>query len=164
MGVSIRIRPGTKDDARFLTDMLVEASNWNAASARPRVAVLADQNATRYISGWQRPGDHAVIAEDIEGAPVGACWFRLFPQNNPGYGFVAVGVPEITLGVSPLWRAQGVGRTLLQQTLRLAGSLGYQRISLSVEHGNHAQRLYLSEGFKTVSSGANSDTMVRALL
>jgi ribosomal protein S18 acetylase RimI-like enzyme len=162
--VSILIRPGTTDDARFLTDMLVEAANWNANSARPRVAVLADPNTTRYITGWQRPSDRGLIAEDSEGSPVGACWFRLFPQNKPGYGFVAAGVPEITLGVSPIWRAQGVGRALLRETIALAGEQGYQRLSLSVERGNHAQKLYQSEGFKVVASGTNSDTMVRALL
>jgi GNAT superfamily N-acetyltransferase len=161
--VTFSIRPGTKDDARFLMDMLVEASNWNATKARPRVAVLADPKTTRYISGWQRPSDRALIAVDAEGTPIGACWFRLFPQNDPGYGFVAAGVPEITLGVSPIWRAQGVGRTLLQETVRLAGGLGYQRISLSVERGNHAQKLYQSEGFTTVASGLSSDTMVRTL-
>jgi hypothetical protein len=37
------------------------------------------------------------------------------------------------------------------------------RISLSVGLANHAQCLYISEGFSIVASGADSDTMVRVL-
>jgi len=32
-----------------------------------------------------------------------------------------------------------------------------------VERANFAQRLYISEGYITVESGENSDTMVRAV-
>ena len=43
--------------------------------------------ASRYVRGWGRPGDTAVIA--LEGGfPVGAAWYRLFPASEPGYGFV----------------------------------------------------------------------------
>ncbi|WP_223690907.1 GNAT family N-acetyltransferase [Leifsonia poae] len=160
---SFRIRPAAGADARFLGDMLVEASNWSVARARPRVAVLEDPKVLRYIAGWKRPGDFGSVAEDAHGVPIGACWGRLFPANEPGYGFVAVGVPELTLGVNPQWRAQGVGRALLQAVAVQAGAAGHARLSLSVERANFAQRLYVSEGFVTVESGEDSDTMVRTV-
>jgi len=162
--MSFSVRPGTADDTRFIADMLVEATNWNPMTRRPRVAVLADPMVAHYISGWPQPSDRALIAVDADGTPIGACWFRIFPRNAPGYGFVASGVPELGLGVSPVWRAQGVGRELLRQTVALAASLGYQRLSLSVERANYAHKLYQSEGFLVVSSGADSDTMVKTLL
>lgn len=160
---AFRIRAATGDDARFLADMLVEASNWNPATSRPRVAVLDDTKVSRYVSGWMRPGDFGSVAIDARDVPVGACWGRLFPANAPGYGFVAVGVPELTLGVNTQWRARGVGRALLQAVARQASAAGHSRVSLSVERANFAQRLYISEGYITVASGENSDTMVRAV-
>jgi len=157
---AFRIRPATGEDARVLTDMLVEAANWDPVRARPRVAVLEDRSVARYVSGWQRPGDFGCVAEDVHGLPVGACWARLFPANAPGYGFVAVGVPELTLGVYPYWRAQGAGRALLRELARTAAARGHARLSLSVAHGNFAHRLYQSEGYVTVASQGGSETMV----
>ncbi|MFE4470573.1 GNAT family N-acetyltransferase [Leifsonia sp. NPDC056824] len=157
------IRPANREDARVLSDMLVEAANWNVARARPRVAVLEDPAVLRYVAGWKRPGDFGCVAEDAHGAAVGACWARLFPADQPGKGFVAVGVPELTLGVNAQWRAQGVGRALLQELGRQAAASGANRLSLSVERANFAQRLYVSEGYVTVQSRATADTMMRAV-
>lgn len=160
---AFRIRPASAEDARILSDMLVEAVNWNAARARPRVTVLEDPAVLRYVSGWRRPGDFGCIAEDARGSAIGACWARLFPANAPGTGFVAIGVPELTLGVNPQWRAQGVGRALLQRLGRQAAAAGAARLSLTVERGNFAQRLYISEGYVTVTSRETADTMVRVV-
>lgn len=151
------------EDARVLADMLVEAVNWDALRARPRVTVLEDPFVSRYIAGWMRPGDFGCVAEDLRGSPVGAVWARLFPPNAPGSGFVAAGVPELTLGVNPYWRARGVGRALLQEIARRGAAGGVARLSLSVERTNFAQRLYVSEGYVTVASDERADVMVRAL-
>jgi GNAT superfamily N-acetyltransferase len=160
---AFRIRPATGEDARVLADMLVEAANWDAARARPRISVLADRSVARYVAGWKRPGDFGCVAEDARGVAVGACWARLFPANDPGYGFVAVGVPELTLGVYPYWRAQGAGRALLRELAREAAARGHARLSLSIARGNFAHRLYQSEGYVTVSVRDGAETMVRTL-
>lgn len=157
------LREATESDARFLGDMLVEASEWMPARTRFRVDVLADPNTAKYIEGWKRPGDAGTVAVDRAGSPIGACWYRLFAAHNPGFGFVAHGVPELTLGVLPIWRAQGVGRALLGAVLDQARAGGYPRISLSVGRANHAQGLYVSEGFHAIGVGLESVTMVRAL-
>ncbi|WP_419818752.1 GNAT family N-acetyltransferase [Glaciibacter flavus] len=160
---AVSLRRAVGSDSRFLTDMVVEAANWNYSAARQRISVLADPAYRRYVSGWQRPSDVGVVATDAEGAPIGACWFRLFPSNAPGHGFVGVGVPELILGVSPIWRAQGVGRALLRETVSLARQSGYRQLALSVEQANHAMALYRSEGFITVSTPGSRETMVRNL-
>ena len=157
------MRQATPGDARFLSEMLVEAANWTALPERSRVAVLDDPRVSRYIAGWQRPGDMGLVATDENGSPIGACWVRLFPADHPGSGFVAVGVPELTLGVKPPWRAQGVGRLLLQTLHAEAARAGHNRVSLSVDRANHAKRLYVSEGYTVVSSGDRADVMVRVL-
>ncbi|MGK9148584.1 GNAT family N-acetyltransferase [Plantibacter flavus] len=157
------IRDAAAGDVRVLTDMMVEAANWNARAPRPRAAVLADPQHVRYVRGWLRPGDGGCLALDADGAPVGACWYRLFPANAQGFGFVAAGVPELILGVSALHRAQGVGRQLLRAAVEQARAGGHQRLSLSVERANHATALYRTEGFATLEQHGSRDTMVRNL-
>jgi GNAT superfamily N-acetyltransferase len=94
---------------------------------------------------------------------VGAAWYRLFGADTPAHGFVAAGVPELIIGVRPLWRAQGVGRSLIRALTDAARTAGFARITLSVEHGNFAHLLYRSEGFAVVDSRNGRDTMVRVL-
>lgn len=157
------IREAGRADSLALTEALVEAANWDPLRMRPRVTVLADPVRRRYLAGWPRPGDAGYLACDSEGVAVGAGWYRLFQADRPGLGFVAAGVPELILGVRPVWRAQGVGRAILQRLLRRAADEGHQRISLSVERGNFAQRLYTSEGFTLLEARGASDVMVRPL-
>ena len=52
------------------------------------------------------------------GEPIGAAWYRMLPRSDPGFGYVGTGVPELIIGVRPIWRAHGVGRALLQALVR----------------------------------------------
>ena len=165
------IRRATAADRSFLTDMLVEAVNWSPEwKKRSRQRVLADLTTAHYITGWPRDTDLGVIAEAAGPAagepsePTGATWLRFFPAADPGYGFVAEDVPELTIGVAASWRGHGLGRALLRAIAAQARAEGISRISLSVERKNYAQRLYLSEGYRIVdSTGKDSDTMIRNL-
>jgi GNAT superfamily N-acetyltransferase len=159
----VALRRAEAADASFLADMLVEAANWHPKRTRPKVQLIADSKVNRYLKGWKRASDEGVLALDGNGTPIGGCWYRVLPKSEPGYGFIAPGVPELTLGVRPMWRAQGVGRMLLRALCDVAAERGHQRISLSVERENFAQRLYVSEGFVTVMAGEDSDTMVKRL-
>ena len=161
--MAYRIRRATRADSSFLVEMVCEAANWHPDRMRPKVDLLADADVMRYARGWKRPADDGVVGVGDSGESIGACWYRVLPQNDPGYGFIATGVPELTLGVRPMWRAQGVGRALLTAACELARHAGHQRISLSVERENFAVRLYRSEGFVVVESGRDSDTMVKSL-
>lgn len=158
-----RLRKAARSDARFLGDMLVEAVNWAPARSTTRLDALADPAVARYVEGWKRPGDAGVVAVDSTGTPVGACWYRLFAADHPGFGFVAPGVPELTLGVVGIWRGEGIGRDLLRAALSQARQQGHSRMSLSVDRLNFAARLYRAEGFHTVERTESADTMVRVL-
>lgn len=157
------IRPAIPADGSFLADMVVEAANRRAGSARPRPTVLADPVYRNYIAGWQRPADRGVVAMDAGARPIGAAWYRLFSADSAVHGFVATGVPELMIGVRPLWRSQGVGRALLRSLADGARSAGFARMTLSVERGDFAGALYRSEGFAVVNSHGDRDTMVRSL-
>lgn len=104
-----------------------------------------------------------MIAE-ANSQPIGAAWLRFFAASDPGYGFVAADVPELSIGVAKPWRGQGVGRAWLRAIADQARSAGIREISLSVERQNYAHALYLNEGYQIVdSSDANSDTMIKDL-
>ena len=163
MPASFRLRAAAPGDGAFLADMVVEAANWRADGVRPRHEVLASPEHGRYVSGWMRPGDAGFVAVDGQEAPIGAAWYRMLPRTDPGFGYVGTGVPELIIGVRPIWRAHGVGRALLQQLCEHAAAQGFGRLSLSVERGNFAQSLYRSEGFAVTTAGHGRDTMVKRL-
>jgi GNAT superfamily N-acetyltransferase len=158
------VRLATAVDAPFMAGMLVEAANWSADwKKKSRRRVLSAPVTAHYIAGWPRGTDLGVIAQ-ADGAPVGAAWLRFLPAADPGYGYVAPDIPELTIGVAGAWRGRGVGRALLRALAGQARSAGIRRISLSVERRNFAQQLYLAEGYQVVdSSDVHSDTMVKDL-
>ncbi|HAQ59185.1 MAG TPA: N-acetyltransferase [Microbacterium sp.] len=163
MPASFRIRPATQADGAFLADMVVEAVNWRAGRARPRHQVLADPEHSRFISGWMRPSDAGFVAMDPQGSPIGAAWYRLLPRTDPPLGHVGTGVPELIIGVRPIWRSHGVGRALLQQLTAHAGQAGFARVCLNVERDNFAAVFYRSEGFAVTQAGVGRDTMIKRL-
>ncbi|WP_353809530.1 GNAT family N-acetyltransferase [Agromyces sp. SYSU T00194] len=163
MAAAFSLRPAVPADGPFLAEMVVEAANWHAARARPKVSVLSDPAHVHYVSGWMRPGDVGVVAEDDEGEAIGAAWYRIFTKDDAAHGYVATGVPELIIGVRPLWRGMGVGRALMRELVRLAGASGYARLALSVERGNFAESLYRSEGFRVAEERPTRVTMIRRL-
>jgi ribosomal protein S18 acetylase RimI-like enzyme len=156
----VRYRPADATDAEFLARMLVLAATWRAEGTTDPAAVLADPVVSHYIAGWPRPGDLGVVAEGREGRRVGGAWVRSFAAEEPGHGYVAEDVPELSIAVDRPHRGRGVGRTLLRRTLAAAARQGHRRVSLSVEHDNPAIRLYLAQGFRVVQSSTTSATMV----
>jgi len=113
---------------------------------------------SRYVRGWGRRGDTAVIALD-NGFPVGAAWYRLFSAAEPGYGFVDERTPELAIAVVPSKRGHGVGDQLLEALLAQAREAGYEAPSLNVEPGNPARKLYERHGFEVVEKGPEAWTM-----
>ncbi|WP_433343851.1 N-acetyltransferase family protein [Streptomyces sp. CA-253872] len=157
-----RLRPAQAGDAPFLERMLLEAFNWD----RPRftrAALLALPPAAHYVSGRPRAGDLGVVAEDARGRGLGAAWARRFPAEDPGYGHVAPHVPELTLAVVPGQRGRGVGGALLDALVLAAAAAGGAALSLSVEDGNRARRLYEGRGFVRVGREGDADTLLLRL-
>jgi ribosomal protein S18 acetylase RimI-like enzyme len=120
----------------------------------------------KYLEGWGRAGDEAVVAFNRDEQAIGAAWARLFSARQPGYGFVAPEVPELSVAVVPSMRGQGVGTALLKELMKRARAAGYKALSLSVDRANPALALYQRIGFQDAGlSGPedNSLTMLAAL-
>jgi ribosomal protein S18 acetylase RimI-like enzyme len=140
------MRRGGRQDVRFLRDMLHHAYYW-----RERIPGEEPGPVSRYVKGWGRPGDTALIAVE-EGFPVGAGWFRMFRKDQPGYGFVDERTPELTIAVVPSRRNRGIGDALLTALCDQARAEGHSAISLSVERDNDPLlRFYEQHGFAVVA-------------
>ena len=140
---AIEIRAATNDDLSILWDFLTIAAyeaDVAAAMAVPFVAA--------HVAGWQRPEDFGFIAE-LDGTPIGAAWARQFSLDEEPAFYLDKCTPEITIGVKPGFRGQGVGGMLLHGLFAEADRRGIG-LCLNVRHDNPAQRLYERLGFRLV--------------
>ena len=153
----MEIRGADASDLPFLWSMLACAAHWREGSPPANVSGTA----TRYLDGWGREGDCALVSFERE-QRIGAAWYRLFPGDQPGYGFVSADIPELTLAVSAPFRRRGVGRELLAELVEHARDAGFRALSLSVEADNPALALYEQAGFEHVAK-REAVTMLRRL-
>jgi GNAT superfamily N-acetyltransferase len=146
------IRRGNRQDVRFLRDMLRHAFYWRSGGG------VEDASLWRYVAGWGRRGDAAVVA--LEGGfPVGAAWFRLFARDEPSFGFVDEQTPEVAIAVVPSRRGHGIGSELLDALIALAREQGYGGLSLSVADDSPAMHVFQKQGFENVEQTDGSWTM-----
>jgi ribosomal protein S18 acetylase RimI-like enzyme len=157
----VNIRPAGPSDVEFLKEMLYEAAAWNPDWPREQVIqALASPMVERYHRSWGRRGDAGVIAE-LDGAPAGAAWYRLFTAEEPGYGFVDEETPELGIAVSLLHRRKGIGETLLRALMVQAREDGFRALSLSVAVHNRSRMMYERVGFTKVREDEDdADTWV----
>ncbi|HEU4943212.1 MAG TPA: GNAT family N-acetyltransferase [Gaiellaceae bacterium] len=146
------IRRGNRQDVGFLRDMLRHAFYWRSS------AEVEDASLWRYVSGWGRRGDTAVVALE-EGFPVGAAWFRLFARDEPGFGFVDEQTPEVAIAVVPSRRGRGIGSELLDALVDVAREQSFGALSLSVADDSPAMHMFEHQGFEKAEKTDGSWTM-----
>jgi ribosomal protein S18 acetylase RimI-like enzyme len=148
-------RRATGDDLEFLEQVFVLAADWRPGHERGAEHWRADASMGRYVGGFPRDTDFGFIATR-EHEDVGAIWARYFTEDDPGYGYVDDATPELTLGVVPGRRGEGIGRALLNVMLAASTT----DLSLSVEDGNPAIELYRKSGFVEVGRFGEATTML----
>ena len=146
-------------DGMFLREMVYEAAAGIGRDRPDRETVLADPGVVAFVEGWGRPGDHGIIAEcDLE--PVGAAWFRVFPDDDPEGGFVGGQTPELLIALSPEHRGKGVGALLLTAIIAKARDESMPSIGLNVLRANlPAVSLFRRHGFEVVREANGVLTM-----
>ncbi|HOB57832.1 MAG TPA: GNAT family N-acetyltransferase [Rhodoglobus sp.] len=142
-------------DLPFLEEVFVIAADWNPEAVKGAEFWHADPTFQKYLAGFPRDTDLGFIAER-EGQDAGAVWSRYFTAADPGYGFVAEDIPELSIGVVAGRRGEGIGRALLNAMLAASPV----SLSLSVEDGNPAEELYRKSGFVPVGRVGNATTML----
>jgi GNAT superfamily N-acetyltransferase len=159
--LSFTVRLVAPGDEPFLWDMAWEATAVDAGMRDlGRDIALTLPQVRKYLDGWGRPGDAGVVAVAEDGWRLGAAWYRLFPADQPGYGFVAPDIPELSIGVVEEARGAGVGGALLDALLALAREQGWPALSLSVDRENPARRLYERKGFRDAGTSTLADSSI----
>lgn len=154
---------------RFLSSadrpLLREATLANMNWSGPRFTfddVDAAHEISHYFSTFPSGRDFGLAHHngDIVNA---VAWLVFLPAEDPGYGFVDPETPELSLTTFAGSRGQGIGSALLQQLIAEARRRRISGISLSVEDGNAARRIYERAGFHVVGRNGGSETMYLSL-
>jgi ribosomal protein S18 acetylase RimI-like enzyme len=142
-----RTRLASLADVIFLREMVYEAASPLGRDRPTKDEALANPRVVSFVEDWGRPGDHGIIAEgNFE--PVGAGWFRIFPDDDVEGGFVGGETPELLIALVPEHRGKGVGGLLLQALLDKARDEKMSSIGLNVMRGNlPAVALFKRHGF-----------------
>jgi len=134
----VRLRAATTEDARFIVEMARYAcviEDWPLPGA--------DSEETQSL--LPKSGDTVIVAT-AAGEAVGAAWTF---SHRPA---LAVGLPEVTIGVVPEMRGKGVGGALLDELIvRAAGE--HEALTLNVHRRNPAARFYERKGFRVIGQG-----------
>ena len=146
----VAFRPATAADLPFVQETLYLALAWDPDDPIPPIEpVINHPEIVKYHADWGRAGDAGVVAES-DGDFVGMAYYRYFPEDDPGQGFVDPDTPELAIAVREGHRGRGIGSRLLDAIHRVARQAGASRMSLSVSDGNRAARLYERAGYALV--------------
>jgi ribosomal protein S18 acetylase RimI-like enzyme len=146
------------DDRPLLVTATLGNLNW--VGERFTVQdVLSRPEFAHYVEVDLARGDFGVVAQDGDRA-TGVAWAVFLPDGDPGYGFVAPDVPEVSVWVDAACRGRGVGRRLLRELQAEAARRGLRAVSLSVEEGNRARDLYAALGFVPVPGREAGEVML----
>ena len=105
---SYKIQLISKIDIPFLWDMLYKirsARCLREGKALPSRDILNTPELAKYVQNWGRTGDKGFMAiSTYNQALIGAAWYRLFKENDKGYGYIDSETPEIAIAVLPEYR------------------------------------------------------------
>ncbi len=143
--------------------LLLRVATWFNLNWSGDRFTLAQLDADPHLAGYyRRPPECGFVSTD-DGLPTGVVWTTLFPPEAPGYGFVRPDVPELSVCVLPGYRGAGLGAELLAAAVGAARHRSLPALSLSVEEGNPARRLYERLGFLPAASVADPGALVLEL-
>lgn len=164
-----KIQPISKIYVSFLWDMLYEirCARWlREGKIKPSRDILKTPDLAKYVQDWGHRGDKGFIAISTDNqAPIGAAWYRLFKEDDKGYGYIDDKTPEIAIAILPEHRNKGLGQVLMFHLLEQAKLDGYQQISLSCGLTNdNALYLYQKLGFEKIEVFDISCVMKKVLI
>lgn len=157
-GNEMALRPLNADDRQILRQATLANMNWNT-SRFTYEDVDNSEEIAHYFRHFPADRDFGFLDYDADNIRAVA-WLVFLPEEDPGYGFVSADTPELSVTTFEGFRGRGIGAALLVELIEAARSREVPGISLSVEDGNVARRLYERLGFKVVGRNGASDTML----
>jgi len=151
MNEEISIRDIAEQDYPLLSEFLYQTFLFSPEVEPPPREILSEAKQSIYFEDFGGRHDFGVVAE-LGGRVVGVAWSRLMAA----YGYVDDETPELAIALLPECRGRGVGTALLERLFEIL-SCRYHSVSLSVERGNPAKRLYERLGFKLVREDETGD-------
>ncbi len=139
----------TAGDSTLLGTATLANLNWSAVRFT-MADVRTRPDFARYTRFVPTRGDFGFVAMAGQ-RDIGLVWVLFLPQHDAGYGFVSDQVPELCLWVHRTERGRGLGAALLAMAQAEATARQLGGLSLSVEAGNRARRLYQRAGFVDVA-------------
>lgn len=150
------IREMRKEEHCLLSNFLYEAIYIPDGVEPPPKSIINSPELQEYIFEFgKRKHDKALVAE-TQGKIVGAIWVRI--MND--YGNIDNDTPSLAMSVSKEYRGLGIGSSLLKELLSALKSVGYSKISLSVQKANFAVKMYKQAGFTVVDENSEEYIMV----
>lgn len=150
------IREMRKEEYCLLSNFLYEAIYIPDGVEPPPKSIINSPELQEYIFEFgKRKHDKALVAE-TQGKIVGAIWVRI--MND--YGHIDNDTPSLAMSVSKEYRGLGIGSSLLKELLSALKSVGYSKISLSVQKANYAVKMYKQAGFTVVDENSEEYIMV----
>lgn len=156
-------RPGTTRALDERDGLLLRLATWfNLNWSGPRFTFAQLDDDPHLAAYYRSPPEFGVVST-ADGEPTGVVWVTRFPAEAPGYGFVRADVPELSVCVLPGYRGAGLGAGLVGAAVAEARGRGLPALSLSVEDGNPARRLYERLGFRPAGAVAEPGTLLLEL-
>ena len=150
------IREMKKEEYCLLSNFLYEAIYIPDGIDPPPKSIINSPELQEYIFEFgKRKHDKALVAE-TQRKIVGAIWVRI--MND--YGHIDNDTPSLAMSVSKEYRGLGIGSSLLKELLSALKSVGYSKISLSVQKANFAVKMYKQAGFTVVDENSEEYIMV----
>lgn len=150
------IREMRKEEHCLLSNFLYEAIYIPDGVEPPPKSIINSPELQEYIFEFgKRKHDKALVAE-TQRKIVGAIWVRI--MND--YGHIDNDTPSLAMSVSKEYRGLGIGSSLLKELLSALKSVGYSKISLSVQKANYAVKMYKQAGFTVVDENSEEYIMV----
>ena len=120
----------------------------------PRDIIYKDELQV-YIKDFGKQKDDKALVAEVNGKVIGAVWSRI--MND--YGHLDDETPSLAISLYEEYRGYGMGTALMERMIKLLKTEGYRRVSLSVQKGNYAVKLYKKVGFAVVDENAEEYLM-----
>ena len=129
-----------------MDDFLYEAIFVPEGVEPPSKSIITAPELQIYVKDFGTSKDDFSLVAEVKNKIIGAVWVRI--MND--YGHIDDKTPSLAISLYKKYRGQGIGSSLIKETLSLLQTHGYKHVSLSVQKANYAAKLYQKIGFRII--------------